>query len=187
MSKHQSFLREKLNNINVGRIILLEIQGLSFWIFNTIPGTIGFFFRFLVAKLFFKKVKGFTWIQPRVTLVEIDRLSVGKNFAVNSGTYINAIGGIEIGNFVLIGSNVTISSGMHPIEGRFPHIFERQTIPKPIIIEDGVWIGAGAVIMPGIIIKKGTVIGANSVVTKNTEEFSIVAGCPARLLRYRSE
>ncbi|MBU0487213.1 MAG: acyltransferase [Bacteroidetes bacterium] len=97
----------------------------------------------------------------------------------------NAIGGITIGDFVLLGSNVTVSSGQHDIEGAEPPVFARATIPKPIVIEDDVWIGAGAVIMPGITIAKGTVIGANSVVTKSTEPYSVVVGAPAKKVRSR--
>ncbi|MFX5587290.1 DapH/DapD/GlmU-related protein, partial [Acinetobacter baumannii] len=74
------------------------------------------------------------------------------------------------GSYVLIGSNVTISSGQHPIEGELPPVFARQSIPKKIVIGDDVWIGAGAVIMPGVTIARGTVIGANAVVTRDTEE-----------------
>jgi acetyltransferase-like isoleucine patch superfamily enzyme len=106
-------------------------------------------------------------------------------FGCNSGTYINAIGGILMGDFVLIGTNVTISSGFHPVEGKIPEIFLRPVIPKPIIIEDDVWIGANVVIMPGVILKKGTVVGAGSVVTKDTEEYSVVIGSPARKIRNR--
>jgi len=74
---------------------------------------------------------GMAWIQPGVTFVETNRLVVGKNFGVNTGTYINAIGGITMGDYVLIGSNVTISSGRHTIEGRMPPVFARPAVPLP--------------------------------------------------------
>ena len=54
-----------------------------------------------------------------------------------------------------------------------------------ISIESGVWIGSGAVILPGITLGEGSVVGANSVVTKNTEPYSINVGIPAKLIRYR--
>lgn len=181
-----SFLRTKLSDVKLGHLIFMEVEGWLFWLFNTIPGSIGFLLRNLTAKLLFKKKVGFSWIQPRVILVESNKLIAGRNLAINSGTYINAKGTIEIGNNVLIGSNVTVSSGMHPIEKVEPPIFERPTIPKKITIQDDVWIGAGAVIMPGVVLRKGTVVGANAVVTKDTEEYSVMVGCPARLLRYRN-
>ena len=82
---------------------------------------------------------------------------------------------------------MTIPSGLHPIDGKTPEIFFRRLIPKQIIIEDHVWIGANAVIMPGVTLKKGTVVGAGSVVTKDTEEYSVVVGSPARKIRNRLE
>ena len=54
-----------------------------------------------------------------------------------------------------------------------------------IIVGDDVWIGANATILPGVKIGKGAVIGAGSVVTKDVKEYAIVAGVPAKHVRYR--
>lgn len=183
--KQNGFLKSKLSDMNLKQLLFLEWEGFWYWIFNTIPGTIGFLLRNVTTQFLFKKKCGMAWIQPRVTLVETNKIIVGKNWGVNSGTYINGKGGITIGNNVLIGSNVTISSGKHPIDGIGQPIFQRPTLPMKIVIEDDVWIGGGAVIMPGVVVKKGTVIGANAVVTKDTEEYSVVVGAPARCIRYR--
>lgn len=182
-----AFLKDKLADINLGTLLFMELESWMYWIFNTIPGSIGILLRNLTYQIFFREKKGIVWTQPRVIIVESNKLSIGRNCGINSGTYINAKGTIEMGDNVLIGSNVTISSGMHPIEGKYPPVFARPTIPKKIIIEDDVWIGAGAVIMPGITLRKGTVIGANTVVTKNTEEYSVVVGYPGRIIKYRDE
>lgn len=179
------FLKEKLKTWSLVDLIWLQLESLLFFTVAYLPTLIGMALRSFVARLLFKQKKGFSWIQPNVTFVHSNRLKVGAHFAVNSGTYINAIGGIELGNHVLIGSNVTISSGKHPTAGRTTPVFSRPSIPLKIIIEDDVWIGAGSVIMPGIILKKGTVVGANSVVTKSTEEYSIVVGAPAKIKSYR--
>lgn len=179
------FLRGKLQGVNPAYIVFLECEAIGMWLVGGLPGTIGFAFRYAAYKVFFKELRGFCWVQPRVTIVHGDRLRVGSHFGCNSGSYINAIGGVTMGDYVLVGSNVTISSGMHPIEGREPPVFARQTVPKSITIEDDVWIGAGAVIMPGVTLRKGTVIGANAVVTKDTEEYSVNAGIPARKIRSR--
>lgn len=183
--KKNNFLSNKLKGTNFNRLVFLEVESLLYWLFNSLPGTIGFFFRNILAGILFKNKQGFIWIQPRVTLVESDKLITGKHVGINSGSYINAVGGITMGDYVLIGSNVTISSGKHPIEGCQPSVFERPVEPFPIDIEDDVWIGAGSVILPGVRLRKGTVVGANSVVTKDTKEYAIVVGAPARLLRYR--
>lgn len=182
-----AFLKEKFSDIKISSLIFLEIEGWIYWLFGSFPGAIGIFLRNIICSILFKKKKGMVWIQPRVTIVESKKLQLGRNCGINTGTYINAKGGITMGDYVLIGSNVTISSGRHPIEGRNTSIFERPTEPQPIVIGDDVWIGANAVIMPGVTLKKGTVVGAGAIVTKDTEEYSVVAGVPAQIIKYRSE
>jgi len=182
-----AFLRKKFRHYSFGKLVRGEIEGTLLWLFNSFPGLIGFALRNVVFKILFKKLDGFAWVQPRVTFVNCENLKVGKMFGCNSGTYINAIGGVRMGDYVLIGSNVTISSGRHPIDGRMPEIFRRSTIPEAIVIEDDVWIAAGAVILPGVTLRRGTVVGANAVVTKSTSEYSVVIGAPATHRRFRYE
>jgi len=179
------FLKAKIGHYRSGELIRSQWEAFLLWIFDGIPGFPGFVLRYLVCRSLFKRLGGFAWVQPRVVFVQTDRLRVGRMLGVNTGSYINAIGGITMGDYVLIGSNVTISSGRHPIDGAEPPVYARPSEPVPIAIEDDVWIGAGAVIMPGVILRKGTVVGANSVVTKSTEPYSVVAGVPARKLRSR--
>jgi maltose O-acetyltransferase len=185
--RYLRFLKEKAKGYSFGELIRLELESLFFGIFGLIPTTFGVLLRALLCKFFFKSSGGFVWLQPNVILVHSDRITVGNNCAVNSGSYLNGIGGLEMGSYVLIGSNVTISSGQHPIEGISPPIFARRSLPKKIVIGDDVWIGSGVVIMPGITIAKGTVIGANSVVTKDTQEYAVMVGAPAKKIRTRSD
>ncbi len=177
----------KISGYSLPLLFRLELESLFFRLGSAVPTTLGIVVRAALCRVFFKSCAGFCWIQPTVTFVHTERLSVGSAFGVNSGSYINAIGGIDIGNHVLLGSNVTISSGMHPIDGRDSAVFARATIPKRITIEDDVWIGAGAVIMPGVRLATGSVVGANAVVTKDTQEYSVNVGIPARCVRFRKE
>ena len=179
------FLFEKASCYSFTTIIRLEVESFIFGVLSIFPTVIGVFIRGIASKFLFKNISGFPWIQPRVIIVHADRIISGTHLGINSGTYINGVGGIEFGSNVLIGNNVTISSGQHPIEGMTPTIFSRVVIPKKIIIKDDVWIGAGAVIMPGITLAKGTVIGANAVVTKDTEDYAVYVGVPAKKIRSR--
>lgn len=181
------FLIKKASCYSPFTIIRLEFESLISGFLSLVPTIFGVFLRAIASKLLFGRLDGFPWIQSRVTIVHADRIVSGTHLGINSGTYINGVGGIRFGNNVLIGNNVTISSGQHPIEGRFPSIFSRLVIPKEIAINDDVWIGAGAVIMPGITLAKGSVIGANAVVTKDTEEYSVYVGVPARKIRSRRD
>jgi maltose O-acetyltransferase len=179
------FLTKKIKNYSILLLVRLEIESLLLGWSAYIPTTFGVLIRGIFLKLLANKLEGFAWIQQRVTIIHCERMNIGSNFGVNSGSYINAIGGIDIGNYVLIGSNVTISSGAHPIDGDKEPVFARPTIPQKITIEDDVWLGAGVVIVPGVIIAKGTVVGANSVVTKSTEPYGVYVGAPAKKIRSR--
>lgn len=179
------FLRTKLQGYSFSALIYTQLEPCLFWLINGLPAFPGFLLRHLLCKILFKELRGFIWVQSRVEIVNANRISCGRCVGINSGSYINALGGITFGDFVLIGSNVTISAGVHPIDGPGSEIYERPCIPKEIVIEDGVWIGAGAVIMPGVRLGKGSVVGANAVVTKSTEPHSVNVGVPARCIRQR--
>ena len=106
-------------------------------------------------------------------------ITVGKNVFINTCCKFQDQGGIEIGNGVLIGHNVTLATLNHDERPEY-----RQNIyPKPIKIGDNVWIGSNATILQGVTIGDGAIIGANAVVTKDVPENTIVAGVPAKIMR----
>lgn len=113
-------------------------------------------------------------------------LRIGDFFSINHNSSIIFNGDLEIGNYVMIGPNVTITTAGHSIDNKEIMRFQKDTYRK-IVIEDNVWIGANAVILPGVTIAKGTVVGAGAIVTKDTEPYSIVTGNPANVIRYRYE
>lgn len=180
-----TFLRSKFKSTSFFELLIGELEALVVGLVGGIPTVVGMLIRNVLYRMLGMKIKGFCWIQPRVTIVNLRRLRVGRHFGCNSGAYINAIGRIEMGDDVLIGSNVTISSGKHPIEGRDTSVFSRPAIPMQIKFGNDVWIGAGASVLPGVEVAEGTVVGANSVVTKDTESYSVVVGAPARVVRFR--
>ena len=82
----------------------------------------------------------------------------------------------------MIGSHVAISSLTHDHRSVKMH---DTMIAKPVIIEDGVWIGSHAVILPGVTVGAGAVIGAGSVVTRDVAPYAVVYGVPAAIHGYR--
>ena len=166
-------------------LLRLEWEAFLGWGSRWLGGFPGFVLRFLVNKLLFKRIGFMCYIQPNVFFVHSERIVCGYNFCVNSNSYINGVGGIEIGNNVLLGSGVVMSSGEHQYSDSLEPFVLQKIIPKKITIGDGVWIGANAVIMPGVIVAEGTVVGAGAVVTKSTEPFSVVVGVPARKIKMR--
>lgn len=109
----------------------------------------------------------------------------GKNITIGKGVFINAAchfqdqGGITIGDETLIGHNVVLATLNH---GTNPN--DRGTLyPAPIDIGKNVWIGSNSTIVPGITIGDNAIIGAGSVVTKNVESNTVVAGVPAKYIK----
>lgn len=89
---------------------------------------------------------------------------------------VNLYQGVEIGNDVFIGPNVTFTNDLHPKA-------HGEWVVVPTIVKDGASIGAGAVIVCGVIIGEGAMVGAGAVVTEDVEPYTTVVGCPARAVR----
>jgi maltose O-acetyltransferase len=93
-----------------------------------------------------------------------------------------------IGDDVLMGPEVIMLSGSHNFERTDIPMREQGAPPrKPIVIGDDVWIGTRSIILPGVKVGSHSIIGAGSIVTKDVPEWAIVAGNPAKLIRYRKE
>ena len=168
------------------------------------------FFR-LIYTLFKKIVNGFrrVVVSPFIKLsfcscgkhVIVDKnieVEGTENLMVGSYVYIgkNAViyasrAKIHIGNYVMLGPNVSLISGDHRIDVEGNYLYEVSDNQKlssndqDIVIEDDVWIGANSIVLKGVTIGRGSVVAAGSVVTKNVERYTIVAGNPAKSIKKR--
>lgn len=111
-----------------------------------------------------------------VTIYAAEHLEMGDQVDIGEFTHIRANGGVRIGSRVLIASHVVITSRAHPVALPRYGVVE----DAPIAIEDDVWIGAGAIILPGVTVGRGAVVGAGAVVSRSIEPYTIVGGVPAR-------
>lgn len=119
--------------------------------------------------------------------VKDTKIIIGEGTYIGEYNNIRACGGrIIIGNKCLISQGITIVTSNHLCK-KDKYIVEQGWTKENnfVIIEDDVWVGANAVILPGIVIHKGAVIAAGSIVTKDVPEYGIVAGNPAKLIKYR--
>lgn len=111
------------------------------------------------------------------------KIIIGNDVGI-SGSSISASTAVTVGNRVLIGTGCIISdTDAHPIKAE-DRMDPAKTLSKPIIIDDDVFIGARSIILKGVKIGKGSVVGAGSVVTKDVPPFCIVAGNPAKIVKY---
>jgi virginiamycin A acetyltransferase len=137
-----------------------------------------------------------TWIDPSVVIfggvIIGDYTSVNKNTLIESGT---------IGKFCSIAANVSIGMAEHPMQHLCTHV---ATYDEPFfglitsgkhtphrksepVLGNDVWIARGATVLRGVTIGDGAVVAADSVVTKDVPPYAVVAGNPARVVRYRFE
>lgn len=128
-------------------------------------------------------------IHPTAILREGENITIGDNCLINHNNLLQAgkshYGTITIGNYVHTGVNVMILAFNHGFYTRDIPTKEQDYEDAPVVIGDDVWIGAGSIILAGVTIGQGAVIGAGSVVTKDVPPYSIVAGIPASVIKYR--
>lgn len=106
---------------------------------------------------------------------------IGNNFYANFNLTLVDDGDIFIGDDVMIAPNVIIDTATHPIS---PELRKKKAqFNVPVRIGNNVWIGAGAILLPGVTVGDNSVIGAGSVVTKDIPANVVAAGTPCRVLR----
>lgn len=112
-------------------------------------------------------------------------IEIGENFYSNHNLIILDCNKVKFGNNVFIGPNCSFYCAEHPLD-----ITQRNRgleYAKPITVGDNVWFGGNVTVLSGVTIGNGAVIGAGSVVTKDVPDNVVVAGNPAKILRYLNE
>ena len=106
---------------------------------------------------------------------------MGDHLIINYGCTILDVAEVTMGDWVMIGPHVLISTVNHPLSPRGRR--NRLGVAKPVRIGDDVWIGGHATILPGVTIGDGAVVAAGAVVTKDVPPYTVVAGVPARVVK----
>lgn len=177
-----SFINKVFRRVSAWK--LEAITGFLWWGVGNIPShTIRKFFYRLSG---FKIGSGSTIhmmariYDPRHIIIGEDTI-VGERATLDGRKQLpNSQGGLEIGNHTDIASEVMIWTSQHDI-----HDPEFKAIEKKVLIGDYVFIGPRSIILPGVTIGNGAIIAAGSVVTKDVEPFTIVAGTPAQKIGER--
>jgi len=148
-------------------------------------GKISQYIRYCLVKIIFKKCGTNVNVERKAYFQNGFNIEIGNNSGI--GINANISNDTIIGDNVLMGQDVIIFSNTHNFTKRDLLIKEQgYESSKPVIIENDVWIGARVIILGGVRVKVGAVIGAGSVVTKDVEAYTVVAGVPARVIKHRN-
>ena len=120
------------------------------------------------------------WMQPPFYCDYGSNIYLGERVYFNFNCVVLDVCEVKIGDFTFFGPAVQIYTGTHPMNAE---LRRTQEFGKPVCIGSDVWVGGGAIILPGVTIGSRTVIGAGSVVTKNIPDGVVAAGNPCRIIR----
>ena len=133
-----------------------------------------------VLRLFGAKIGKGTLIKPRVNVKYPWNLIVGKNVWIGEQVWIDNLEQVNIGDNVCISQGAMLLCGNHNYKK-----VSFDLIVKPIVLEEGVWIGAKAIVCPGITCSSHALLTVNSVATTNLEPYSVYQGNPAIKMKDR--
>lgn len=127
-------------------------------------------------------------ICSRVYIGNLENISIGKRSGLGKNFKMHNVT-LKMGCDIMIGPDVTIMGGGHRFDDITIPMIDQGDLPRTSLkIEDDVWIGTKALILAkGQTIGKGSIIGAGAVVTKDVPPYSIVAGNPAKIIKYRDK
>lgn len=161
------------------KAISLElVNGVLIWIVGFIPSH---HIRRFFYRVFGMKIGSGSTIHMALSTYNPSGITIGNDTIIGEWAVLDGRDTLKIGNHVDIATGVMIYNSEHDINDE-----KFKAITSPVEIEDYVFIGPRAIILPGVKIGKGAVVAAGAVVTKNVEEFKIVGGVPAKEIGERS-
>lgn len=132
----------------------------------------------LVKELFCGNIGEGSRVMPSIKVVRGNSVKIGKNVVIMYNCLMMAAGTITIEDDAQVAANVQLISNNHDIHDR------KILVCKPVVLKKNCWIGAGASILPGVTVGENAIVGAGSVVTKDVEANTIVAGNPAKVIKH---
>ncbi len=137
--------------------------------------------RIFLLRLFGATIANTVYID-RMAKIDLPwNLIMGHLSSLGDNSWAYCLDTIEIGEKCCIGKDVYLITGSHSVQSS-----QFKLITKPIKINNCCWIATGSYILPGVTLGEFSVVGAKSIVTKNTENFDIVGGNPAKFIKKRA-
>ena len=157
-----------------------------FWYFINVIFFKSSFFPFNFLKIFLLQLFGCSLgkgvvIKPNVNIKYPWKLSLGNYVWIGESVWIDNLDNVTIGNHVCISQGAILICGSHN--------YKKQSfdlITKEITLNDGVWIAAKSIILPGVVAESHAILSAGSVISKNLESFTVYKGNPAEKVGSRT-
>lgn len=143
--------------------------------------------RYVLLKSIAKSCGEAVAVYSNTYILNPQNLELGSNVTIQPMTYIEASGGVKIGSDTSLAHGVSIMSETHNTSDKEIPFKNQGMTYKPVVIGEDTWVGAKVTIMAGVTIGNKAIVGANSVVTKDVPDYAVVAGAPARVIKYRGE
>lgn len=171
------------------RYLALAIYyGFARFLPNNSPFFLGRNLRGFLCRIIFRKCSNTINVKQWAYFGLGNDIEIGFNSDIGMGAKIYGVGGggkLYIGKNVMMAPEVTILTLSHNYHKKDIPIIKQGSTANEVIINDNVWIGYRAIILPGVTIGKGSVIAAGAVVTKDVQENTVVGGVPAKFIKYR--
>ena len=148
------------------------------WIFNQ---TEGMSERQIILQQLLGKIGQNSLIEPPFYCAYGQNIIIGDHVFINASCTILDCNEVNIGHHVMVGPGVQIYTAAHLLQAE-PRI-QGWEVAKPIVIEDNVWLGGSAILLPGVRVGRNAVVGAGAVVSRDVPANMVVAGNPARVIR----
>jgi maltose O-acetyltransferase len=133
-----------------------------------------------LMKQIFGKGGESVWMQPPFYCDYGTNIELGERVFFNFNCIVLDVCRVTIGDYCQFGTGVQILTPLHPLEAT---LRRKEEYGAPIVIGSDVWVGSGALILPGVTVGSRTVIGAGSVVTRDLPDDVLAVGNPCRVLR----
>lgn len=151
------------------------------FLFRPWPYFVGRRFRRGLLALFGATLGRHVSVAPSARVWAPWNVSTGEFVAIDHGVYLYSVAPITIGSKVAISEGAFLCTASHDIA-----FASRPLTTAPITIGDGAWIGARAIVLPGVTVGEGAIVGAGTVVTKDVPPWAVVAGNPAKIVKWRT-
>lgn len=162
-----------------------ECRALALSMLCAMPSTLGERLRARLMPRFLRELGSNTVLQSGLRVTNPEMVSIGSNCNLAQDVFITGGGGVQIGDWVGLGPDVKIWSVNHRFDDPDRPWLLQGWERKAVVIEEDVWLGAGAFVMPGVTIGRGAIVSACTVVNKTIPPYALVAGNPGRIIGWR--